>query len=63
MVNIALLLSAIIQIVTSLLIFSGLLRSEAIAKLHEYNGIVFIGLALIHIYLNWSWIKSQLLKK
>ena len=62
-VNIALLVSAVIQIITSLLIFSGVLRSEAVAELHEYNGIVFIVLILIHVYLNLGWIKSQILKR
>lgn len=63
MVNIALLISAAIQIVTSILIFSGILRSEAVVEVHEYNGIIFIVLVLIHVYLNWGWIKSQILKR
>jgi len=63
MVNVVLLLSAAVQIVTSILIFSGMLRSEAVVELHEYNGIIFIALVLMHVYLNWGWIKSQLLKR
>jgi len=63
MVNPVLFISAVIQIITSILIFSGLLRSKEVAELHEYNGIVFIVLVLIHIYLNWGWVKSQILKR
>jgi hypothetical protein len=34
-----------------------------IGELHEYNGFVFVALAAFHLYLNWGWVKSQLLKR
>ena len=33
--------------------------SDSVGKIHEIAGIVFFILALLHIYLNWQWIKSQ----
>jgi quinol-cytochrome oxidoreductase complex cytochrome b subunit len=36
---------------------------EAVGEIHEYAGFIFIILAVIHISLNWSWIRNQLFKK
>lgn len=32
-------------------------------RIHGINGIAFILLAIIHILLNWSWIKANFLKR
>ncbi len=32
-------------------------------KLHTINGMVFIVLVMIHIILNWAWIRINFLKK
>ncbi|MBN1129543.1 MAG: DUF4405 domain-containing protein [Chitinispirillaceae bacterium] len=31
--------------------------------IHEYAGYLFFVLAIIHIYLNWTWIRSTFFKK
>lgn len=33
-----------------------------IVKFHEYNGIALVVLVIIHLTLNWGWIKAQFLK-
>ncbi len=37
--------------------------SESLGGLHEFSGAMFLFVALIHIYLNWSWIRSNILGK
>jgi hypothetical protein len=32
-------------------------------KVHAINGMIFILIVLVHITLNWSWIKVNFLKK
>jgi len=34
--------------------------SESMADLHTTAGIIFFILAVLHIVLNWRWIKSQI---
>lgn len=34
--------------------------SELMVNIHTYAGIAFFVLAIIHISLNWKWIKSQI---
>ncbi len=29
--------------------------------IHEWNGYVIMALVVIHVYLNWSWIKTNIL--
>ena len=31
-------------------------------ELHEWNAYALVAVAAFHVYLNWSWIKSSLLK-
>lgn len=66
--NIALFVTLAIQITTAILILlrhlipSG--RALAfILELHEYNGILFIVLAVLHVWQNRGWIKVNILKK
>jgi cytochrome b561 len=37
--------------------------AEVSFEIHEYTGYLFFFLALAHIALNWSWVKSNFLKK
>lgn len=37
--------------------------SEHMTKLHTWAGLGFLGLAIIHISLNWRWIKTQIFKR
>lgn len=37
--------------------------AEASLEIHEYTGYLFFVLSLAHIALNWSWVKSNFLKK
>jgi hypothetical protein len=32
-------------------------------KAHAFNGMIFIIIVLVHITLNWSWIKANFFKK
>ena len=62
-VNIFLIVTAVIQIVTSLILFFRLMPAHAgvIVKIHVHNGIAFIAIALIHLTLNFDWVKAQYL--
>ncbi len=59
-VNLPLALSFLAQAATALIIFSGIkLPFKAlIFDIHEYNGLLLITLVLVHIYLNWGWIRA-----
>lgn len=37
--------------------------SESMSELHTFAGVLFFIVGIIHIYLNWSWIKSNLIGK
>jgi hypothetical protein len=37
--------------------------AEVSLEIHEYTGYLFFILAVAHIALNWSWVKSNFLKK
>ncbi len=58
-VNITLFICALHQIVTGL---TGHLIGDLFETLHPAGGILFGVLALIHIVLNWAWVKANLLK-
>lgn len=34
--------------------------NETVLEIHGTCGMIFVGLAIIHIYLNFNWIKSQI---
>jgi protein-S-isoprenylcysteine O-methyltransferase Ste14 len=36
---------------------------DAWGKVHEICGIMFFILGIVHIYLNWNWVKANLIKK
>ena len=67
-VNPLLFVALIVQALTGValafhLFFSRPKLYEMIGELHEHTGLVFVALALIHLYLNWGWVKSQFAKR
>lgn len=42
-------------------LFPALQGSETVYQIHETAGIVFFLLAILHLTLNWNWVKSQIL--
>lgn len=60
-----LMLSFLVQLVTGLVMFFKL-RGPFVGnlyELHEYNGLLVVMLVVIHIFLNWNWIKMDFLKR
>ncbi|PKN72248.1 MAG: hypothetical protein CVU50_08160 [Candidatus Cloacimonetes bacterium HGW-Cloacimonetes-3] len=37
--------------------------SESLGELHEFSGALFVFVALIHVYYNWSWIRLNIFGK
>jgi len=35
---------------------------QAVFQVHQYNGLLMVILALMHVILNWGWIKANVLK-
>lgn len=62
-VNLILLFSFLLQCITSMIIFFRIKTPvrQMIFEIHEYNGLVMIMLAMMHVVLNWSWIKANYL--
>jgi hypothetical protein len=44
-------------------IFHNLIPYEAFKPFHGVCGLVLVVLAIIHLFLNWTWVKSVFLKK
>lgn len=42
--------------------FSGLEPQLIPYQAHQITGLVLIGCAVLHVYLNWGWIRTNLLK-
>lgn len=61
MVNPILGICFINQVVTGLI--HGMLSHDVYEILHEGGGIVFALLALIHVILNWNWIRTSYFRK
>ena len=40
-----------------------LIKAELFEKIHPGGGVLLIIAAVIHLFLNWGWIKSNLLKR
>ena len=59
--NIILLLSFLTQ--TTTIILFQLMRSKTVFEIHENNGFVLILAAILYVYLNWSWIRVNILKR
>ena len=64
-VNALLLLAAIVQVFTIVIIFFRIKvpNSSLVFEIHEYNGLLMVLLIAVHITLNWGWIKANFLKK
>ncbi len=64
-VNPILFVSAIIQISTGIILAFHLFKKIMgfIGEVHEYNGFLLSLLILIHLYLNWSWVKATFFRK
>lgn len=64
-VNPILFISAVIQIVTILVFLFNLFpaKKHFFFELHEHNGIIFVILIFIHLYLNWAWVKVNFFRK
>ena len=63
-VNAALILSAIVQFTTVVMIMAHIKAPNArmVFEIHEHNGIVMCVLIMMHVMLNWGWIKANFLK-
>ena len=53
-------LAALNQIVTG--IFIGFLPDGA-SELHEWGGYLFVAAAVVHVALNWNWVKATFFRK
>jgi len=60
-------LNPVIAILLMIQVFSGLfsdsLSHDAFEILHEANGITLAILIVLHIALNWNWVKANFFKK
>jgi len=63
--NVVLFFSLLLQILTGIILFFNMLLSvdEFISRVHGYNGFILVGLIVIHIALNWGWVKKQILSR
>jgi cytochrome b subunit of formate dehydrogenase len=66
-VNVCIFVLFLIQAVTGgwiwIDILSGARPPLVLLRLHPYTGIVLTVFILLHIYLNWRWVKVQLLNQ
>lgn len=67
LINPLLFLSMSVQVATGLVLMFGLFVSSpvifsAITELHEHNAILLIILILIHLSLNWGWVRANFFK-
>ena len=64
-VNTVLLFSFVLQVITGLIIFFRVRfpDTEMVFEIHEYNGLLLIAAAAMHIALNWGWIRANFFKK
>ena len=58
-VNIILAILILNQATTALL--HDLLSRDAFEFLHEGGGVILFVSALVHVYLNWAWVKTNIL--
>jgi len=64
-VNIVLFISFIIQGVTGIIMFLELNfpHVKLVYEAHEYNGILLVIVVVMHVALNWGWVRANILKK
>lgn len=58
-VNALLVLSFIVQVVSVIVLEAS--PGEFVGELHEINGFTLIGLVVLHVILNFAWIRMNLL--
>ena len=58
-VNALLVLSFLVQVAS--VVVMEISPGEFIGELHEVNGYILIGLVVLHVILNFAWIKTNLL--
>jgi hypothetical protein len=58
-------LSFLVQAITGIMLTRsiGISFIDKTAHIHEANGTVFLLLVIIHLTLNWSWVKATFFKK
>lgn len=67
-VNLLLFISTAVQAATGLALFFHLFVRKiellkAAIEIHEHNGIALIVLIVLHLALNWGWVKGQFFKE
>jgi cytochrome b subunit of formate dehydrogenase len=63
-VNPLLILVFLIQAVTGIIFtfVSNIPYVQLLAAIHKYNGVLMVVLVIIHVSMNWGWIKANILK-
>ena len=66
--NLFLFISMLAQLFTGIILFFDLFTGKAklfemIIRIHRYNGFILALLVVIHLILNWGWIKMQFFKR
>ena len=56
--NPVLILSAFVQIAST--VIRAIHYTELMNNIHQVNGWILIGIILLHLILNWNWVKSVL---
>jgi hypothetical protein len=59
--NPLLILSALVQITT--IIIKAFKDIDLVQSIHEVNGWVLMSLVVLHLILNWSWVRSVLFSR
>ncbi len=59
-VNILLFISVLFQSVSGLIMLFFSIEPEWMDSVHSYNGLAMAILVVLHIILNWTWIKTQI---
>lgn len=62
--NIVLFCSMAVQVITGIMLFFGMfLRHLGFTeRLHSYNGLALVILVVLHIALNWGWVKANIFR-
>lgn len=61
-INPVLLVSFLVQLSTVVAVLFGV-YGKLVWKIHKNNGLVLLGLVVVHFLLNWSWIKANFLTR
>ena len=61
-VNIMLML-AFLTVLTSVILMKAGLMSETVFELHETAGGLMLLLAAVHLWLNWGWVRANILTR